>query len=133
MKFKKVLPICLWAVLGLVVIYSFFWIAGLFLTAGHAASWVPEEGVWYCDDLGIQLSFSRGDETYAIIDGRKVQCACINDRGAADFSVLVQQRDVLNYDIGESVFWGKYISLSENEFVVEDCRTGARYVFIRYK
>lgn len=133
MNYRKLLQICLWLALGFVIILLFLWFVGLFLTAGHTASWMPEEGVWYCEDLGIQLSFSQNNETYAIIDDRKVQCTWINNKGAADFSVLVQQSDVANYDIGDSIFWGTYVSLSENEFVVEDCNSGARYVFIRYK
>jgi len=128
---KKLLRACLWIVLGFVALYIIFWIAGLFLTAGNITYWTPEEGVWYCDDLEIQLSFSEGNETYAIIDGKKVQCVCINDRGAIDFSVLVQERNVPNYGVGDSIFWGQYVSLSESEFVVEDCNTGVRYIFVR--
>ena len=131
MKYKKLLHIVLWIALGVFLIYLALWTAGLFLTAGSMNYGVPEEGVWYCDDLEIQLSYSEGNETYAIIDGRKVQCGWINYRGAIDFSVLVQERNVPNYGVGDSIFWGKYISLTETEFVVEDCNSGERYVFVR--
>lgn len=91
----------------------------------------PEDGVWYCEDLQIQLSYDVGKECYAIIDGEKITAACGSDRGVKRLYVSSQQKDHPKYYLGKTIFAAEIISLNETEFVVYDEQAQREYIFYR--
>jgi len=91
--------------------------------------WMPTEGIWYCEELQLQISFDRS-ESYIVIDGQKIACDCLNDRGSAWFCVLIQEKNDL-YPVGKEVFSARYVQLSEYEFIVSEEHTGKQYVFVK--
>ena len=93
----------------------------------------PENGVWYCDELQIQLSYDVGKECYAIINGEKIKAACGSDRGVSRLCVSIQQEDHPEYNMGETFFEAEIINLNEHEFVVYDEQTQREYIFYRIK
>ena len=131
MAVKKAIKLVLCIVVFFVVAYCCFWIYGLFHLDTNIEPWTPNEGVWYCDELKIQLSFTLDEETYAIINGEKVICVWGNNTGSSYFSVIVQENGVEGYQIGESFFLGKYKTLTDSELVLEDRESGILYSFVR--
>lgn len=93
---------------------------------------VPQEGIWYCRELQVQMVFSKGIRTYAIIDGIKIECDTLNDRGSSYVSVLYQdlERRIPGYQLGDSVFEGECRKLKDNTLYVED-ENGDIYEFVR--
>lgn len=115
------------------VLYACWWGSGLlhFGFYGNITIWVPEEGIWYCEELDMQLSFSSSDDSYIVIDGEKVICSVRNNRGSKTFSLLIQESGVPNYKLGDAVFRGEHVSLTEEAFTVKDRDSRKQYVFIR--
>ena len=131
-----ILSIVLTVIIIPAVLYACWWVCGLFHFGfyGNITIWLPEEGIWYCEELDMQLAFSDSDDSYIVIDGEKVICAVRNNRGSKDFLVLILESVAPNYDkFGDVVFSGKYVSLTEEAFTVKDRESGMQYVFIRCK
>lgn len=138
MNRKRLLLIIIIAIILTVVIipavlYACWWIYGFFSFGfyGNITIWVPEDGIWYCEELDMQLSFSISDDSYIVIDGEKVICSVRNNRGSETFSLLIQESGVPNYKLGDAVFHGEHVSLTEEAFTVKDLDSGKQYVFIR--
>lgn len=91
----------------------------------------PKEGIWFCEELQIQLSYEQHTQSFTIINGEKIKCACGSDRGVPYLHVSCQETDHPMYRLGQEIFSAKIISLSETEFVVYDEESLQRYVFIR--
>lgn len=130
---KKILTVILLVLMIPFVLYACFWVVGFACLGEETTSWIPSEGVWYCDALDIQLSFSVEAETYAVLDDKKVTCTWINNRGATDISVLIQESGVTNYKLGDVVFSGEYVSLTESAYTLKDQDSGIQHVFLRCK
>ena len=91
----------------------------------------PEEGVWFCKELQMQLSYEKGIQSFLVENGEKIICSCGSDRG-------VQYLFVTNYDMShpcysfdEELFTARIISLSETEFLVYDEQAERYYTFLR--
>ncbi|MBQ4565590.1 MAG: hypothetical protein IJA48_04505 [Oscillospiraceae bacterium] len=93
---------------------------------------VPQEGIWYCHELQVQMAFSKGIKTYAIIDGIEIECATLNDRGSNYVGVIYQDLNHkdLGYRLGDSLFEGECRKLTDNTLYVED-ENGDIYEFVR--
>ena len=131
MAVKKAIKLVLCIVVFFVVAYCCFWIYGLFHLDTNIEPWTPNEGVWYCDELKIQLSFTLDEETYAIINGEKVICVWGNNPGTSYLSVHVQENGLEDYALGETIFFGKCSELIDTELIIIDNDTGIPYSFIR--
>ena len=94
-------------------------------------TWVPEVGVWYCEELQMQLSFEDDIDSYAVIGDKKVICGCGADRGSTEIIVDCQESNVPDYDLGEIIFWGSYVELNETTYTVKEHYSGTIYVFER--
>lgn len=92
--------------------------------------WRPEDGVWYCEELQMQLSFEKGQKSYVVLDGRVIPCACENNRGSKDVLVFCQVNGS-EYVIGDLIFSGRYVDLSDDTFVLKDRKTQQIYTFVR--
>lgn len=91
----------------------------------------PENGVWYCEELQIQLSYDVGKECFIVINGEKIAAACGSDRGVNRLVVSSQQANHPDYYMGETIYEAEIISLNEQEFVVYDEQAQREFVFYR--
>lgn len=109
-------------------------VVGLMILAGLAgctySNWMPEDGLWYCEELQMQITFTE-DECFVMKDGQKIACICENDKSSMWFSVLCSQQDLEDYPIGTELFSAKRISLSGDTFVVMEEHTKTQYTFIK--
>lgn len=92
--------------------------------------YMPEEGVWYCEDLQIQLSFEANICNYVLVDNVKVEANWHNDPGAKTFSIMsaygVESLGILP---GYVFLTAECVSRNEDEFVVKERYTDKAYVF----
>lgn len=94
-------------------------------------NWMPEDSVWYCDELQMQLSFISGVESFCIIDGEKIPCICENDTSSMWFCVFSQATNMENLPAGTELFCAERVSLTETSFVVREIKTKKEYTFIK--
>lgn len=90
----------------------------------------PEKGIWYCEQLQIQLS-CEDDNTYAVVNGKMIRCVWGNDRYSNVIGVECQESGIEEYRLGETVFWGYFVSLTDSEYVIRDAKSGVEYTFDR--
>lgn len=127
---KFVLKIIL--VIGLVLVgYCIFICVLGIINSLNIQQWAPEEGVWYCRELQIQMSFDEEVNSYAVIDNDTVLCAAGYERGSEYITVGIQEENVPGYSLGEKIFFGKYVARTENEYIVEEVSSGIEYTFER--
>lgn len=101
----------------------------LCLTACYS-EWMPQDGIWYCEALQMQISFAEG-ECFTVIDGEKILCDCINDKGSTNFFIISQASHIEGLPVGTELFSAERVKLTETEFVVREEKTGKEYVFIK--
>lgn len=70
----------------------------------------PEEGVWYCEQLQIQISCEQPEDCWILSNGEKIQCTWGSDRGSKWMSVSSQDRTTGQFKLGQEV-------LGENSFL----------------
>lgn len=90
----------------------------------------PTEGVWYCEEYQIQLSFEGTYKNYFTINGKQIECVWNVERGSDWLSLWCMEEDNSDVDYYQTVFLCRFISLTEDELVVRD-EAGTRYVFVR--
>lgn len=95
--------------------------------------WYPGDGRWYCQELGIMLSFDDDSDSYIIHKktGGRIQCAWISNPGTERIGVYCQESDA-PWELGESVFIGEYVRQTDTELTLRDYDTGEEYAFLRY-
>ena len=102
------------------------------LCAGCTAKqYEPEDGIWYCEELEMQLSYDKDGQSYVVENGEKIICACGSDKGVPYLFVSIQEVHHSSYSLGEEIFCAKIISVSETEFVVYDENNERQYIFSR--
>lgn len=97
------------------------------------AVFFPEEGEWYCEKLEMQLAFDITSECFVAIDGQKIQCTCIIDRGSAWLFVGCQEADCEYYDLGEEIFLARFVRLDDTKLIVKEASSGTEYIFLRVR
>jgi hypothetical protein len=118
------------SILIIVFIALFVYVIFVFIAKPMDKVWCPEDGVWYCEELQIQISFEPGKKSYAVLDGTVVPCVCENDRGSKDLLVLCQANGN-GYAIGEIIFSGRYVDLSNDTYVLKNKKSQELYTFVR--
>lgn len=108
----------------------------LFATIGAwIADYRPQDGVWYCEELGMEANFADGKKTMTTADGEVLYIRSyynrieiiriLDDTTAADEdgreSEEVSQETVCYFDA---------VKLKKNRWVLRD-RDGNDYVFVR--
>ena len=93
--------------------------------------YTPRDGVWYCEELKMRLSFSKEHLSTVVVGGEELQCACINDIGSDNIYVLCQESDNQVYALGELILCLEYVSLDGEAYTVKDHRTEETYIFLR--
>ena len=107
------------------------WGSILFAMVIHTPQFEPEDGIWVCEELQIQLDYSGHSETYIIENGKKIHCGCGSDRGIKQIEVSCQERNHPIYKVGELVFCAEIKKLTDNTLLVCDPKTKQEFVFIR--
>lgn len=106
-------------------------VALLCLGGCTVTKWVPDDGTWYCEELQIQLSFTKERESFAIIDGQTIICVVENDRGSKEVALICQSSNDLGFQVGDVVFCGEYVELSERQYILKDYASRGTYIFKR--
>ena len=114
---KRTVLLCCW----LFLILSFF---------GCVSRWTPPEGNWFCEELQLQVSFSNGESFY-ILDGEKVPCTSINNRGSRTFHVLSQAFDVEALPLATELFSAVYMEFTEEQMIATEEHTKKEYIFVK--
>lgn len=94
---------------------------------------VPQEGIWYCEELKLQINFEQKTQSnaYILVDGEKILCQGGNDRGSPYlYVVCAETRYAADYPNG-IVFSGEVISHNDEAFIAQELDTGAEYTFFR--
>lgn len=110
-------------------------IIGLMLTLVQCKPYqtFPQEGIWYCEELQIQICFDKDREkrnTYAIIDDEKINCVLYTDYGNRYFSIVCQDMITGKYDSAD-YYAGEFISFNDERIITRDTQTQTEYVFVR--
>lgn len=94
--------------------------------------WVPYEGVWYCDQLQVQLAFDGVSENYIIIDGEKVICNVENDPGSTWLWMKCIDENHPLFSQTKPLFQGEMVLLDDagGKYILRD-ENGVEYVFVR--
>ena len=90
----------------------------------------PQEGVQYCEELQIQLSYEHDAATYITENGDKIFGICGTDRGSKLIGILCQSTHGGHY-VGEEIFLAEIISLDDQALVLYDEASKQQYVFQR--
>lgn len=91
----------------------------------------PTEGIWYCDELQMQLDFEDRTETLVETDDTKVKCQWFSDRGSPYIAVACDVKNCEYCPYGECIFKAEYSSLSETELILKSIHDGKIYTFYR--
>lgn len=121
-----------WALTALILLSILIVLLPALLFAfGEPVHFFPQDGIWYCEELQLQISFSDDDETFTYADGEKVYCSCDYDRGSAWLGLHCRNYYSKSYQVGDVVFDGEYVSLDEQTLVIYDQETDQNYTFLR--
>ena len=104
-----------------------------FLSACSPDQYEPTEGVWYCEELNIQLSYEPDEISYMVIDGETVLCACGSDKGIDRILLCCQQEGHGAFYMGELLFEAQIIGLSESQMLECVDTLDTQYCFERIK
>lgn len=106
----------------------------LFIVFTVAMFWedpyVPKEGVWYCEELQIQISFEENNDTYVTEDGNQIMCTWSHDRNSKHFEVWCIDFNTHFYEYDDVVFSGTFVKLTNDQYILED-EAGKEYIFLR--
>jgi len=98
---------------------------------GAIINYYPEEGVWYCKELGLQVSFDEKGETYILADGKKMACSFMFNGASKKFIIMCAQIDCADHQLGEAVLRGEHYSYDEEVLKIKEVNTGIIYDFVR--
>lgn len=105
--------------LYLFLLFAFLVWVYLVVAIFYLDSPMPDEGVWYCEQHQIQLSFDDDCKSYVIIDGQVVDCVSSNDRGSKFLRLLCVETENEGYDYGEEMFCAHLVKVNYKELVLK--------------
>ena len=100
----------------------------LVLLCGCWREHVPQYGVWYCEDAGIQISMDKGTPSFVTVDGEQRRCGAEHDRGSSWIMMDVETA-FGEYSLGEVIFEGDCVYFDEKTMIIRADQTD--YVFTR--
>ena len=96
---------------------------------------MPEDGIWYCEELGIEIVLDRENGTVkpstVVINGETITCICVGEFNTPYLFLRCQDTDASKYKLAESIYWWTVIEYTENELVLEDYYSKQCYDFVR--
>lgn len=91
----------------------------------------PTEGIWFCEELDMQINFDGINDNFAKIGDEYYACLFFANRGASAMSIICQDTDMEGYELGQSVFSGEYVSGDSQSFSVRSKSDSRVYTFTR--
>ena len=97
---------------------------------------LPNEGVWYCETLQMQLGFdeSNESESWIILNGEKIGCYWANHSGESVMWIIEEdtaQSSKLKTTVERTLFGLKIVSVSENAIIVKHIDTNESHTFVK--
>lgn len=90
----------------------------------------PTEGIWFCEELGIQINFDGYNDNFIKIGDEYYVCWFDTNRGSSLMFIRSQDVD-LGENLGESLFTGEHVRSDDHSFSVRDTKTSRVYTFKR--
>ena len=116
--------LCLFAIVSIVLIgiaiYNY----------NNPTVFYPTEGIWFCEELGIQINFDSYNDNFIQIDNEYYVCWFDTNRGSSLMFIRSQDVD-LGENLGESLFTGEYVHSDDQSFSVRDTKSSSVYTFRR--
>ena len=105
----------------------------MFLVQCKPTQALPNKGIWYCEDLQIQICFDKNPDMYEthIISEKKVNCTLSTDYGNRFFSIMYQDTINSEYNYDTCFYSGECIYFDEEKMVTKEVDTGREFVFER--
>lgn len=98
------------------------------LLSGCYREHVPQSGVWYCEEAGIQISMDKGTPSFVTVDGEQRRCGAGHNRGSSWIMMDVETA-FGKYSLGEIIFEGDCVYFDEKTMIIRADQTD--YVFTR--
>lgn len=96
---------------------------------------MPEDGIWYCEELGIEIVLDRENGTVkpstVVINGEKIICKCVGEFNTPYLFLRCQDVDASEYRLAENIYWWTVIEYTGNDLVLEDYYSKQCYSFVR--
>ena len=99
----------------------------------HNDEYFPKEGAWYCDELQMQISFDKNNESFYFIDNTKIPISAHIDRDVNILMISCGQPDCTYCEYRSFVATLKFVELSETQLVLEDCSAIPEVVYIIFE
>ena len=114
----------------------------IILSACEPDRYIPENGVWYCEELKAQLVFSdppddwdpvNNDESgiYIMEGDDKIACDWSNNPGSRYFNIVCYETDHPKYPVGRVLYQFEVVQLTDSLFVLKDRKNDKEYSFIK--
>lgn len=103
----------------------------IFVATFKPTEFFPKEGIWYCSEIETQLDFYGDGNTFVIVDSEKICCVSITNRGSDAIVIICQEDDCELYDLAETLFSLKFVSLKGDTLVLRDRNSETKYTFTR--
>ena len=102
----------------------------LILCAGANDPNIPKEGIWFCEELQMQISFEPNQRSFKLVGEHKITCSWRHDKNSRYISIVCLEEKNAMYTFGDVVFCGEYVALDKQQYVLSD-DTGKTYTFLR--
>lgn len=127
-------------IIAVVLVTAFVWLMSA-LYKGFTAEYAPTEGVWYCEELGMELDFDGKPEYhgYLMTDADGTQYILDSFWKQMDVRIYTIAETIpmeengkvrYAYYAGELAYEFIFVSLEEDRYTVRD-EAGNKYVFVR--
>ena len=109
----------------------------MLLPACNTSNHVPIDGMWYCEELKLQLSFENVYDSFLIVDGKKIPCSYSNEHGTGIIDVSFLDDSFHAFDYDQIFFTGRCDYWDEEKMIVtewldtEGNKKGNQYTFVR--
>lgn len=91
----------------------------------------PKEGIWYCKEHQIQISYEPPEyESYVMVENEKVRCEVTRERRDTRMYLFCIEENNAYFEYREEVFSGELIYLDDEKFILRG-DDGTKYVFVR--
>lgn len=94
---------------------------------------LPEKGIWYCEELEIEIDFSNKSYSYVNVDGNNVPCTINADYGSDWFQIggIGGIHGGRVFFHGECDYWDEDKMLVTELLDSEGDEKGQSYLFVR--
>lgn len=134
-KYKKLQRIVVILIVAVVVLASILVWFGCSLYKGYFVQYAPRDGVWYCEELNLTLSYESEQKSYLVKDGEAILCSRTGHHQSTHINVYAAE-EIIREDGGTAfvhkalLFEFETLSFEREAWVVCDS-LGNHYTFTR--